>query len=235
MIQVRKSNERGHANHGWLDSWHTFSFADYVDPGHMGVSVLLVINEDRVQPGEGFPTHGHRDMEIVSYVLEGALEHQDSMGNGSVIRPGDVQRMSAGTGVRHSEYNASKNELVHFLQIWILPDRANHAPGYEQIQVPPAELNGRLRAITSPDGREGSVTIHQDAVIYATKLNNGAGVNHALAPGRLGYVQVARGAVTVNGQALSAGDGARVEDDSIRLEQGKDAEVLLFDLPPGPK
>ena len=231
MIQVRKSRERGHANHGWLDSYHTFSFADYVDPEYMGVSVLLVINEDRVQPGEGFPTHGHRDMEIVSYVLEGALEHKDSMGNGSVIRPGDVQRMSAGTGVRHSEYNPSKSELVHFLQIWILPDRANHAPGYEQVQVPPAELNGRLRAIASPDGREGSVTIHQDAVIYATNLNNGAAVSHVLAPGRLGYVQVARGAVTVNGQALTAGDGARVEE-SIRLDQGKEAEVLLFDLPP---
>ncbi|OGI37468.1 MAG: quercetin 2,3-dioxygenase [Candidatus Muproteobacteria bacterium RBG_16_62_13] len=232
MIRVRKNNERGHANHGWLDIWHTFSFADYVDPEQMGVSVLLVINEDRVQPGQGFPTHGHRDMEIVSYVLDGALEHKDSMGNGSVIRSGDVQRMSAGTGVRHSEYNASKNELVHFLQIWILPDRANHVPGYEQVQVPAAELNGRLRAIASPDGREGSVTIHQDAVIYATKLNNGAAVSHALAPGRLAYLHVARGMVVVNGQALTAGDGARVEQEgTISLKEGRNAEVLLFDLP----
>ena len=233
MIQVRKSRERGHANHGWLDSYHTFSFADYVDPKHMGVSALLVINEDRVQPGQGFPTHSHRDMEIVSYVLEGALEHKDSMGNGSIIRPGEVQRMSAGTGVRHSEFNASADAIAHFLQIWIMPDRAGYAPGYEQKTFPPAELNGRLRLVASPDGREGSVTIHQDALLFTTKLNGGESVSHTLAPGRVAYLHVARGTVAVNGQALTAGDGARVEQEStIRLGQGKDAEVLLFDLPP---
>jgi len=232
MITLRKSEERGHANHGWLDSYHSFSFADYVDPEHMGVSVLLVINEDRVQPGEGFPTHSHRDMEIVSYVLEGALEHKDSMGNGSVIKPGEVQRMSAGTGVRHSEYNAA-SDVTHFLQIWILPDKAGYAPGYEQKPFPPAELHGRLRVVASPDGREGSVTIHQNAFIHATRLNNAESVSHALSPGRLAYLHVARGSVNVNGQALSAGDGATVEEEqTIRLDHGRDAEVLLFDLPP---
>jgi hypothetical protein len=232
MMQVRKSAERGHANHGWLDSHHTFSFADYVDPAHMGVSVLRVINEDRVQPGTGFPTHGHRDMEIVSYVLEGALEHKDSMGNGSVIRPGDVQRMSAGTGVRHSEYNASNAELVHFLQIWILPDRAGHAPGYEQKHFAPAEIDGKLRVIASPDGRNGSVTIHQNALILSTRLNDGQIATHALAPGRRAYVQVARGRVTANGVALSAGDGARLENEpAVTLAGGEHAEVLVFDLP----
>jgi redox-sensitive bicupin YhaK (pirin superfamily) len=232
MIQIRKSTERGHANHGWLDSYHTFSFADYVDPAHMGVSVLRVINEDRVQPGAGFPTHGHRDMEIVSYVLEGALEHKDSMGNGSVIRPGDVQRMSAGTGVRHSEFNASNSELVHFLQIWILPDRAGHAPGYEQKRFEPGELTGRLRVIASPDGRDGSVTIHQDALLYSAKLGNGHSVTHALAPGRRAYVHAARGRVTVNGERLAAGDGARLENEpAVTLVHGESAEVLVFDLP----
>jgi hypothetical protein len=232
MIQIRKSEERGHATHGWLDSYHTFSFADYVDPAYMGVSVLRVINEDRVQPGAGFPTHGHRDMEIVSYVLEGALEHKDSMGNGSVIRPGDVQRMSAGTGVRHSEYNASKMEGVHFLQIWILPDRAGYAPGYEQKRFEPDELAGKLRVIASPDGRNGSVTIHQSALLYAAKLDGAQNVTHALAPGRRAYVQVARGRVTLNGALLAAGDGVRVEDEaSVALSKGESAEVLLFDLP----
>jgi len=232
MIQLRKGTERGHAEHGWLDSYHTFSFADYYDSEQMGFSVLRVINEDRVQPGQGFPTHGHHDMEIVSYVLEGALEHKDSMGTGSVIRPGDVQRMSAGTGVRHSEFNASKQELVHFLQIWILPDRAGHAPSYEQKHFEPADLDGRLRLIASPDGREGSVTIHQDAAIYASRLNGTASATHALAPGRRAWVQVARGSVALNGQSLTAGDGARVEHETqLCLDQGRDAEVLVFDLP----
>jgi redox-sensitive bicupin YhaK (pirin superfamily) len=232
MIQVRKNAERGHANHGWLDSFHTFSFADYVDPAHMGVSVLRVINEDRVQPGAGFPTHGHRDMEIVSYVLDGALEHQDSMGNGSVIRPGDVQRMSAGTGVRHSEFNASQTEGVHFLQIWILPDRNGHTPGYEQKYFAPAELDGRLRVIASPDGRNGSVTIHQDALLHAARLDDATSAGYTLAPGRRAYVHVARGTLMFNGLPLAAGDGARVENETqLRFEQGRGAEVLVFDLP----
>ncbi len=232
MIQIRKGNNRGHANHGWLDSFHTFSFADYYDPAHMGFSVLRVINEDRVQPSAGFPTHGHRDMEIVSYVLEGALEHKDSMGNGSVIRPGDVQRMSAGTGVRHSEFNASNSELVHFLQIWIVPDRQGHAPGYEQKHFTTSDLEGTLRLIASPDGRDGSVVIHQDARLYAAKLDNAQSTSHTLAAGRRAYLHVARGGVTVNGSTLSAGDGARIENETqILLSQGHDAEVLLFDLP----
>jgi hypothetical protein len=232
MIELRKSTERGHANHGWLDSYHTFSFADYVDPRHMGVSALRVINEDRVAPGAGFPTHGHRDMEIISYVLEGALEHKDSMGNGSVIRPGEVQRMSAGTGVRHSEVNASKSELVHFLQIWILPDRAGHTPGYEQKQFAPATLSGQLCMIASPDGRDGSVTIHQDARLYATRLDHDQSVTHTLAPGRSAYVHVARGRVALNGNALAAGDGAHIQHETqLRLDHGDSAEVLLFDLP----
>jgi len=232
MLNIRKSTDRGHANHGWLDSHHTFSFADYYDPAYMGVSALRVINEDRVQPGAGFPTHGHRDMEIVSYVLSGALEHKDSMGNGSVIRPGDVQRMSAGTGVRHSEFNASATEPVHFLQIWILPDRNGHAPGYEQKHFAPAELDGKLRLIASPDGRDGSVTLHQDAQLYAARLDGDKGVAHALAPGRRAYVHLARGALTLNGTPLQAGDGARIEQETqLRFEQGRGAEVLLFDLP----
>jgi len=232
MLNIRKSTDRGHANHGWLDSHHTFSFADYYDPAYMGVSALRVINEDRVQPGAGFPTHGHRDMEIVSYVLAGALEHKDSMGNGSVIRPGDVQRMSAGTGVRHSEFNASATEPVHFLQIWILPDRNGHAPGYEQKHFAPAELDGKLRLIASPDGRDGSVTLHQDAQLYAARLDGDQGVTQPLAPGRCAYVHLARGALTLNGTPLQAGDGARIEQETqLRFEQGRGAEVLLFDLP----
>jgi redox-sensitive bicupin YhaK (pirin superfamily) len=232
MLEIRKSSERGHANHGWLDSHHTFSFADYHDPQQMGFSVLRVINEDRVEPGAGFPTHGHRDMEIVSYVLDGALEHKDNMGNGSVIRPGDVQRMSAGTGVRHSEYNASNNERVHFLQIWILPKATGIAPGYEQKHFTPTELDGRLRVVASPDGREGSVTIHQDAYLYASRIANGAQVAHAMAPGRRAYVHVARGSVAINGTPLAAGDGARIENETrITLGNADGAEVLLFDLP----
>jgi len=232
MIQLRKSQERGHANHGWLDSFHTFTFADYYDPAHMGHSVLRVINEDRVEPGGGFPTHGHRDMEIVSYVLEGALEHKDSMGNGSVIRPGDVQRMSAGTGVRHSEFNASSTEGVHFMQIWILPDKNGHAPGYEQKHFDPASLGGRLRVIASPDGRDGSVTIHQNALLLATKLNGDQQADYTLNAGRCGWTQVVRGSVALNGHVLAAGDGARIENETeLRFEKGQNAEVLLFDLP----
>jgi len=232
MIQVRKSADRGHANHGWLDSYHSFSFADYHDPAHVQFSVLRVINEDRVAPGAGFPTHGHRDMEIVSYVLEGALEHKDSLGTGSVIRPGDVQRMSAGTGVRHSEFNASKSELVHFLQIWILPKTNGIAPGYEQKHFAPSDLTGRLRVVASPDGRDGSVTIHQDALLYATKLDDTMNVSHTLAAGRRAYVHVARGSVVLNGTPLAAGDGARLEHEPvIELTADNSAEVLLFDLP----
>jgi quercetin 2,3-dioxygenase len=232
MIAVRRSQERGHANHGWLDSYHTFSFADYHDPAHVQFSVLRVINEDRVLPGAGFPTHGHRDMEIVSYVLEGGLEHKDSLGTGSVIRPGDVQRMSAGTGVRHSEFNASKVDPVHFLQIWILPKTNGIAPGYEQKHFAPADLTGQLRVVASPDGRDGSVTIHQDAFLYATKLADDASVTHRLARGRRAYIHVARGNVALNGTALAAGDGARIEQEpSLTLAHGQAAEVLVFDLP----
>jgi redox-sensitive bicupin YhaK (pirin superfamily) len=232
MIQIRKSEDRGHANHGWLDSFHSFSFADYHDPAHVQFSVLRVINEDRVVPSAGFPTHGHRDMEIVSYVLEGALEHKDSMGTGSVIRPGDVQRMSAGTGVRHSEYNASKSELVHFLQIWILPEVNSIQPGYEQKHFEPEELDGQLRIIASPDGRDGSVTVHQDVLLYAAKLDAAQNALHTIAPGRRVYVHVARGSLQLNGLPLAAGDGARIENESLlRFEQGRGAEVLLFDLP----
>jgi len=232
MLNIRKSSDRGHANHGWLDSYHTFSFADYFDPAHVSFSALRVINEDRVNPGAGFPTHGHRDMEIVSYVLEGGLEHKDSMGNGSVIRPGDVQRMSAGTGVRHSEFNASDAEPVHFLQIWIVPDRNGHAPGYEQKHFENTEFDGRLRLIASPDGAHGSVTIHQDARLYAVRLDGAQHVTQALPAGRRAYVHVARGTLAVNGALLAAGDGARIENETqLRFEQGRGAEALLFDLP----
>jgi hypothetical protein len=228
MLQLRKAHDRGHANHGWLDSWHTFSFADYHDPKHVSFSELRVINEDRVLPGEGFPTHPHRDMEIITYVLEGALEHKDSLGTGSVIRPGEVQRMSAGTGIRHSEFNHSQSEPVHFLQIWILPDRQGVKPGYEQKRI---GLDGQLRLVASPDGRDGSVTIHQDARVYAARLN-GNEVTHTLAPGRRAWLQVARGAVKLNGTTLHAGDGAGIENEpTLRLVAEGSAEVLLFDLP----
>jgi quercetin 2,3-dioxygenase len=233
MLTIRRSEERGHADHGWLDTRHTFSFADYHDPEHMGFSDLRVVNEDRVRPGQGFGTHGHRDMEIISYVLEGELGHRDSMGTGSTIRPGEVQRMSAGTGVRHSEMNASPREPVHFLQIWILPDRAGHAPGYEQKAFPEAERRGRLRLAASPNGAEGSVTIHQDARLYLSLLGDGERVRHPLAPGRSAWVQVARGEVTVNGERLRAGDGAALEGEAAVELAGRGAEVadvLLFDL-----
>jgi quercetin 2,3-dioxygenase len=231
MTELRRSGERGHANHGWLDSYHSFSFADYYDPRHMGFGPLRVINEDRVQPGSGFGTHGHRDMEIISYVLEGALGHKDSMGNGSAIVPGDVQRMSAGTGVRHSEYNYEKAGVTHFLQIWIEPNVAGIAPSYEQKHFRPEDKRGRLRLIASPDGREGSVTIHQDALVFAGLFDAAESARHELKKNRKGYVHVARGRITVNGHALEAGDALKTEVGAIELKDGSDAEVLVFDLP----
>ena len=232
MLTVRKSHERGHANHGWLDSYHTFSFAGYRDPAWMGFGPLRVINDDRIAPGAGFPTHSHSDMEIVTWVLSGALEHKDSLGNGSVIRPGDVQRMSAGTGVRHSEFNPSPREPVHFLQIWIQPDVTGIPPGYEEKHFDATSKRGRLRLVASPDGREGSVRIHQDARVYATLLDGAERVVHALAPARRSYVHVARGAVTANGERLAAGDALKASGvGEIVLERGDGAEVLLFDLP----
>jgi len=231
MIELRRANERGYADHGWLRSFHTFSFADYYDPLHMGFGSLRVINEDRVQPAKGFGTHGHRDMEIISYVLDGALEHKDSMGNGSVIRPGDVQRMSAGRGVMHSEFNHSQSELVHFLQIWIEPNVRGIAPGYEEKRFDASAKRGRLCLIASPDGRDGSVTIHQDARVYAALVDGAERMTHSLASGRKAYVHVARGGVTVNGQLLAAGDALKASGvDEIVLERGDGAEVLLFDL-----
>ena len=230
MTELRRSAERGHANHGWLDSYHSFSFADYYDPQHMGYGPLRVINEDRVAPGSGFGTHGHRDMEIISYVLEGSLGHQDSMGNGSTIVPGDVQRMSAGSGVRHSEYNHEKQGVTHFLQIWIEPDQVGIPPSYEQKHFKPEDKRGRLRLIASPDGRDGSVTIHQDALVYAGLFDGRENASYDLANARA-YVHVARGRVTVNGQRLEAGDALKTEDAVIEIEDGNKAEVLLFDLP----
>jgi len=231
MITVRQAEERGRFDHGWLDTRHTFSFADYHDPAHMGFRGLRVINEDRVQPGQGFPTHGHRDMEIISYVLEGALEHKDDMGTGSVIRPGDVQRMSAGTGVLHSEFNQSKSEPVHFLQVWILPQARGLEPSYEQKHFPETEKLGRLRLIASRDGLEGSVTVHHDARVYAAVLEPGQRVTHTLGEGRHAWVQVARGAVTLNGQPLAEGDGAAASrEPALILAATERAEVLVFDL-----
>lgn len=232
MITIRPAHERGMAHFGWLDSRHTFSFGEYFDPNHMGFAALRVINEDKVAPAQGFGTHGHRDMEIISYVLDGALEHKDSIGTGSVIRPGDVQRMSAGTGIRHSEYNASQNDPVHFLQIWILPERKGIEPGYEQKAFTEAEKRGRLRLVGSRDGRDGSITIHQDVDLYATLLQEGETVNHTLDQGRVAWLQVARGAVQLNDQALTAGDGAAISNESLITLRGtdKDAEVLLFDM-----
>jgi redox-sensitive bicupin YhaK (pirin superfamily) len=231
MIAVRKAADRGHANHGWLDSFHTFSFADYYDPAEMGFGTLRVINEDRVAPGMGFGKHPHRDMEIISYVLEGALEHKDSLGTGSVIRPGDVQRMSAGTGVFHSEFNASPDELVHFLQIWIEPNRRGVAPGYEQKSFSTEDKKGRLRLIVSPDGADGSVQIHQDARVYAGVLDGDDAASYVLENGRSAYLHVARGAIQVNGTPLKAGDGAKITGErELRLAQGEGAEVLLFDM-----
>lgn len=232
MLRIRKATQRGHANHGWLDTYHTFSFADYYDPREMGYSVLRVLNDDTVSPGMGFGTHGHADMEIVSIVLEGMLEHQDSMGNRTRIVPGDVQRMSAGTGVRHSEYNPSDSEPVHFLQIWILPECKGLAPGYAQKAFPQSERQGTLRLVCSPDGRDGSLVLHQDAFLYVSTLVASQSATYALRPDRRAYLHVARGHLQVNGQLLSAGDGARLEDEpEIRLASGDAAELLLFDLP----
>jgi redox-sensitive bicupin YhaK (pirin superfamily) len=234
MITVRSSRDRGNANFGWLDSRHTFSFGSYYDPQHMGFGPLRVINEDKVTPGQGFSTHGHRDMEIISYVLDGALAHKDSIGNGSVMHPGDVQRMSAGTGILHSEYNASETDPVHFLQIWILPETEGIAPGYEQTFFTPEDKQGNLRLVGSCDGRDGSVTIHQDLNLYAARLSPDESVSHTLEAGRLGWVHVARGVVTLNGHDLTAGDGAAIADESVLTLTGigDDTEVLLFDMIP---
>jgi quercetin 2,3-dioxygenase len=232
MLSIRRSHERGHSHQGWLDTYHSFSFADYYDPNHMGFSALRVINEDRVAPGTGFPMHPHQDMEIITYVLEGALEHKDSMGNGSVIRPGDVQRMSAGTGVRHSEYNPSKDEPVHLLQIWILPDRGGVTPSYEQRRFPPEEIQGRLRTVASPDGGDDSVTIHQDARLYAARLAGGEPLVYELGEGRSAWLQVARGTAVLNGERLAAGDGVAIQGEpSVTIAADPETEVLLFDLP----
>jgi quercetin 2,3-dioxygenase len=231
MITVRKSNERGHAERGWLESYHSFSFADYYDPRNMGFRSLRVINEDWIRGGVGFPTHPHKDMEIITYVLEGSLAHKDSMGNGSAIGPGDVQRMSAGTGVTHSEFNASETETAHLLQIWILPERPGLTPSYEEKIFPDEEKRGRLRLIASGDSREGSVHLNQDADVYVTLLEGGQTVTHTLAQGRGAWVQVARGSVTVNGQALEQGDAAAIEKEAaVSLTGVESAEVLLFDL-----
>ncbi|WP_019140013.1 pirin family protein [Noviherbaspirillum massiliense] len=232
MIELRRSAERGHANHGWLDSYHSFSFADYFDAKHMGFGPLRVINEDRINGGAGFGTHGHRDMEIISYVLDGELAHKDSMGNGSVIRPGDVQRMSAGRGVMHSEFNHAQDRTTHFLQIWIEPNVRGIEPGYEEKHFSETEKRGRLRLIASPDGQDGSVTIHQDAKLYAGLFDGEETARVAPAPGRRVYVHVARGEIAVNGIVLKAGDALKAADEqSIELSQGREAEVLLFDLP----
>jgi quercetin 2,3-dioxygenase len=232
MIKLRKGSERGYVDFGWLRSFHSFSFGDYYDPRFMGYSSLRVINEDRVAPGSGFPTHGHRDMEILSYVLEGELAHKDSMGNGSVIRPGDVQRMSAGTGVRHSEYNHARDATTHFLQIWIQPNVEGIAPGYEERHFDDAEKRGRLRLVASPDGADGSVRIHQDARLYVAMLDGSEVVETPLDRARRAYVHIARGEIEMNGQTLQAGDGAVLADEErLVLKQGRNAEVLAFDLP----
>ena len=231
MIRIRKSDERGHFHHGWLDTYHTFSFDQYYDPNFMGFRSLRVINEDRVQPGMGFPTHPHRDMEILTYPLEGALQHRDSMGTGSIIRPGELQRMSAGTGITHSEFNASPTEPVHLLQIWLLPERKGLKPSYEQKAFPEAERRGRLRLVASQDGRDGSLTVHQDVSLYAGLLEPGQKVSHRLEPSRSAWVQVARGKVHLNGSALEAGDGAAIsKQQEIELGSEDAAEILLFDL-----
>jgi redox-sensitive bicupin YhaK (pirin superfamily) len=231
MITIRKSEDRGHFNFGWLDTYHTFSFDQYYDPAHMHFRSLRVINEDRVQPGHGFPTHSHRDMEIITYILSGALEHRDSMGNGSVIRPGDVQRMSAGTGVSHSEFNPSDTETVHLLQIWILPERRDLPPSYEEKAFSDKERRGKLRLIAANDGREGSVTIHQDAQVHATVLDAGQTVVHSLNEGRYAWLQVARGTISLNEMELKQGNGAAVSHESeLRIAAHDQAEVLLFDL-----
>ena len=230
MIEIRQGKERGHANHGWLESYHTFSFADYYDPNQISFGDLRVINEDRVQPGQGFGTHGHRDMEIISYVLEGALRHQDSMGEESIIRPGDVQRMSAGTGVTHSEANASAMEPVHFLQIWILPGARGLTPGYEQKYFSLEDKRNRLCLVASPDGREGSITLQQETLLYAGVLEEEGEVRHS-PKGHHVYIHVASGTLEMNGQHLTGGDGARVTGESVIVLRGRpEAEVLIFDM-----
>ena len=233
MITLRKSEDRGHAQHGWLDSYHSFSFADYYDPQHMGFGPLRVINEDRIAPGTGFGTHGHRDMEIISYVLSGRLAHKDSMGNVEAIPPGDVQRMSAGTGVMHSEFNHAENAQTHFLQIWIEPNARGIAPSYEQKTFATEEKRGRLRLVAAPGGEQGAVHISADARLYAGLFDGAESATLSLAPGRKAYVHLVRGALTVNGQPLSGGDAAKLEAETeVRLEAGRDAEVLVFDLAP---
>jgi redox-sensitive bicupin YhaK (pirin superfamily) len=231
MISLRKSQNRGHADHGWLKSFHSFSFAEYHDPSHMGWGNLRVINEDRIAPGTGFGTHGHRDMEIVSYVLDGALAHKDNMGNGTAILPGDVQRMTAGSGVMHSEFNHSQTQTTHFLQIWLLPDERGITPGYEQKHFDAQAKRGRLRLVASKDAREGSVRLHADAALYAGLLDGDETMQLALDPQRKAYVHLVRGGLSVNGQALQAGDAAMLSGESrLQLDAGKDAEVLVFDL-----
>jgi hypothetical protein len=233
MLTLRKSQDRGYADHGWLKSFHSFSFADYHDPAHMGFGNLRVINEDRIAPGTGFGTHGHRDMEIVSYVLDGALGHKDSIGNGATIVPGEVQRMSAGRGIAHSEFNHAPNQTTHFLQIWLLPDQRGIEPGYEQKAFADADKRGTLRLVASPDGRDGSVTIHADASMYAGLFDGAERAELTLDPQRLAYVHVVRGAAAVNGQPLAAGDAAKISGESrLVVDQGRDAEVIVFDLAP---
>lgn len=231
MIDIRHADERGSVNLGWLDSKHSFSFGHYFDPDHMGFGPLRVINEDRVQPGEGFPTHGHENMEIISYVLDGALERKDSIGTGSVIRPGDVQRMSAGTGIRHSEYNPSTEHPAHFLQIWIVPDETGIEPGYEQKAFAPADRQGVLKLVAAGDGRDGALTLHQDVDLYSSLFKDGDDVSLALRDGRRAWVQVARGSVQVNGEALEAGDGVALSNETaLRVTAKSDTEVLIFDM-----
>jgi quercetin 2,3-dioxygenase len=231
MIAIRRSSERGHLNHGWLDTYHTFSFGDYYDPRNMGFRSIRVINEDRVEAGHGFPTHPHRDMEIITYVLEGGLTHRDSMGNSSIINPGDGQRMTAGTGIRHSEANASDSNPVHLLQIWILPERDGLEPGYEQKSFPVEEKKGKLRVIAAKGGEQGAVHINQDAKLFVSVLDTGNEVKHAFQAGRYGWLQVAKGKVELNGKKLSQGDGAAIADETeITIKAGEDAEVLLFDV-----
>jgi redox-sensitive bicupin YhaK (pirin superfamily) len=232
MITVRPASERGHGQHGWLDSHHTFSFSGYHDPRHMAFRVLRVMNEDRVEPGQGFGEHGHRDMEIISYVLDGALGHKDSLGNGAVLRPGEFQCMTAGTGIRHSEFNPSETEPVHFYQIWLFPDREGLAPSYDQRAFPEEERRGKLRVVASPDGRDGSLTIHQDAEVLLTSLAADERVTHELAPGRHAWLQVLRGSAQLNGVSLATSDGAAVSEEShLTVLATEPCEVMLFDLP----
>jgi quercetin 2,3-dioxygenase len=231
MITIRSAQERGHAQHGWLDSYHTFSFGNYYDPNHMGFRALRVINEDRVDPGEGFATHSHRDMEILTFVLDGAVAHKDSIGNIATIRPGEIQRMTAGTGISHSEYNPSNTEVAHFLQIWILPDRAGLTPSYEQVAFPLEERLGKLRLIASPDGRDGSVTVHQNVELYTAVLQSAQQVAYQLKPDRHGWLQITRGVILLNNQPLEAGDGVAIAPgQAITIQASKDAEILLFDM-----